>query len=410
MIEPDRQALAMRFPSLSRSLAIGFGGLAALAGAVVVAQDAAGNAFARSRPDLALLAVPYHSVALAHQVDDAMVATDTVSAQKLQEMLSAALRREPLSADLIRQLAIMRSLKGNTPNSRALMALAERASRRDLPTQIWMIEAAVSEGKINRALSHYDIALTTSKQAPALLFPVLTSAIAEPRINAALARYLRSHRPWSDAFLRQAVATGQPRDLAALIAEVAPARNDLPFRAAKASLIGAFVVHKDFSGLDSYAATLPPADQASIRVIGFSGATTDRRLRPLTWELTDDADLGASYDEGDRLRISARSGTRGIVARRIVFKQPGTWRLRQTVTPGADESGLDVYWEGYCLDHSGQSAFWSQEMPQHTTDVQTDIAIPEGCRTIELRILASADMDSASAVLTLSGVSLVPIG
>lgn len=403
----------MRFPSLSRSLAIGFGCLAALAGAVVVARDAAGNAFARSRPNLALLAVPDHAVALARQIDGSLVATGTVGGQKAQEgrAIAAALRHEPLSADLIRQLAMMRSLKGNTPNSRVLMALAERTSRRDLPTQIWMIEAAVLDGDINRALSHYDLALTTSKQAPDLLFPVLTSAIAEPRIHAGLARYLRWHRPWSDAFLTQAVATGQPRDVAALIAEVAPARNDLPFRTAQASLVGPFVVHKDYLGLSSYAATLPPADQASIRAIGFSRSTTDRRLRPLTWELTDDPDLGASYDESDRLRISARSGKGGIVARRIVFKQPGTWRLRQTVTPSADSSGLDVRWEGYCLDNSGQKAIWSQEMPHRTTTVQANIVIPEGCRALELRILASADMDSASAlILTLSGVSLVRIG
>lgn len=413
----------MRFPSLSRSLAIGFGGIAALAGAVVVAQDAAGNAFARSRPDLALLAVPNHPVALAQQIDDALVAKGAVGGQKSQEVraVTAALRREPLSADLIRQLAIMRSLKGNTPNSRmlmalapnsrTLMALAERTSRRDLSTQIWMIEAAVLDGDINRALSHFDVALTTSRRAPALLFPALIGAIADPKYRADLARYLRWHRPWSDAFLTQAVASGKPRYVAALVAEVAPARNDPALRAAQASLIGAFAVHKDYPGLNSYAATLPSADQASIRSIGFSRSTVERRLRPLTWELTDDPDLGAGYDEDGRLRISARGGTGGIVARRIIFRQPGTWRLRQTVTPGEDSSGLDVRWEGYCLDSSGQKSFWSQEMPHQATIVQANIAIPEGCRTIELRIVASADMDSASAlILTLSGVSLVRMG
>ncbi|MBM6578468.1 hypothetical protein KCP91_18955 [Microvirga sp. SRT01] len=403
----------MRFLPLSQSLAIGLGGLAALAGAVVVARDAAGNAFARSRPDLALRAVPDHPIALAHRIDDTLIATGAVGGPQSPEAraVATALRQEPLSADLIRQLAMMRSLKGNTANSRLLMALAERTSRRDLPTQIWMIEAAVADGNINRALSHYDLALTTSRRAPALLFPVLIGALGNPEIRAELARYLRWHRPWSDVFLTQAVATGQPRDVAALVAEVASARNDPAFRAVQASLIGAFVVHKDYPGLNSYAGTLPSADQASIRSIGFSQSTVDRRLRPLTWELTDDPDLGAGYDEGDRLRISARGGTGGIVARRIIFRQPGTWRLRQTITPGADSSGLDVRWEGYCLDSSGQQSFWSQTMPHQATTVQANIAIPEGCRTIELRILASADMDSASAlILTLAGVSLVRIG
>ncbi|WP_339345923.1 hypothetical protein [uncultured Sphingomonas sp.] len=380
-------------------------------------RDAAGNAFVRTRPALALMIDSGHPGALGALTDEHIVATalsgeagraGVKTPSPDTAALRAALRRDPLSADLLRQLATISSAGGETVSSRQLMELAQRVSRRDFLTQMWMNEAAVADGDIDRALSHYDIALTTSKRAaPALLFPVLTRAIAIPQVSAALARYISARRPWVDAFLTQAIATGDPRAVAALLAKAGVRGNANAFAAAQSGLIGSFVVHKDYAGLGDYAATMPSADRAAIRTIDFAPATTDGRLRPLTWELTDDSDLGAAYQPGQGLTIRARSGTRGIVARRILYLPTGRWRLRQHVSVVGEAQGPSVSWEAYCLDSMTSDAFWSQALPRRSGAVQSEFVVPAGCRAVEMRLVASAGMDDPNDLsMTVSKVAL----
>lgn len=405
----------MRFPPATRLIALATGGLAALGVAGMAARDAAGNAFARTRPALALTVDPGQSTALGRVVDDrittAAAATGRIDLRAEQPALRAALRADPLNADLLRQYAMTRSVDGETPSSRTLMALAQRVSRRDLLTQMWMIEAAVAAGNIDRALAHYDVALTTSRRAAPLLFPVLNQAISAPEIHAGLARYLNAHRPWAEAFLAQAVANAQPRAVAALLADVPDRATASGYAAARSGLIGAFVVQKDYAGLERYVATMPARDRSSIRTLDFTSATTDERLRPLTWELTDESDIGAAFQSGEGLVVRARSGTRGIVARRILFVPAGRWRLAQTVAAGSETLGPSAQWEAYCLAPGASDPFWTQPVPRRGGRLISDIVVPAGCGAVEMRVVASADMDNANdAALTVSKVALDRVG
>src|SRR3546814_1290750 len=71
--------------------------------------------------------------------------------------------------------------RGDQAKGERLLAYSQKLSRRDLRTQLMAIELAVAQGDISGALRHYDIALRTKKNAPELLFPVLTSALPDPR-------------------------------------------------------------------------------------------------------------------------------------------------------------------------------------------------------------------------------------
>src|SRR3546814_3599342 len=66
------------------------------------------------------------------------------------------------------------------------------------------IELAVAQGDISGALRHYDIALRTKKNAPELLFPVLTSALPDPAIRTELVKTLGGQPKWAAGFIHHA--------------------------------------------------------------------------------------------------------------------------------------------------------------------------------------------------------------
>lgn len=392
----------MRTPSLGRSLTIGLIGVSALVAAIAMGCDAAGNAWARSNPALALRLAPGNPAALARAADLKLAKSEPILDV---EAIRQALRAAPLSAALIRSLAL--SSADSSEKTRRLMTLAERSTRRDIPTQFWKIEDAVERGDIPEALHHYDIALATSRDAQAVLFPILIRSLSDPDIRANLKGYLRQDRVWVKAFLTQAIAEGAPADVGQLIADLEPSRRSKEILAARAGLVGALTVRKDYVGLRQYTATLWPAAQSAIRQFAINSQTTNPSLRPLTWELTDDGDVRAqAVDDGD-LVISASNGARGIAARRIVLLSPGNWKLSHAVKTASDVPVPDVAWDIQCLTGNGESSVWRQSLARGQSRFEREMTIPADCQATEFRIVAGANFDeAANSTITMSGLSL----
>lgn len=143
----------------------------------------------------------------------------------IAELARQALRQDPAAVRAVGTLGLQAQQRGQVAQARRLFAYAERLSRRDLKSQLWLIEDAVSRGDIFDALRHYDIALRTSKNAPDLLFPVLANAIADPMVRANLVTTLARRPIWGPAFIGVVAASGNdPRAAADLLMRIARAR------------------------------------------------------------------------------------------------------------------------------------------------------------------------------------------
>lgn len=125
-----------------------------------------------------------------------------------EHLARRALRQDATAAAAASALGINAQVRGQTQAARRLFAYAETLSRRDLPTQLWAIEDAVARNDIPGALRHYDIALRTSSNAAALLFPVLGSAITEPPIRRSLVATLARRPRWSELFVEHVAGNG----------------------------------------------------------------------------------------------------------------------------------------------------------------------------------------------------------
>ncbi|RYE93442.1 MAG: hypothetical protein EOO77_45485, partial [Oxalobacteraceae bacterium] len=116
----------------------------------------------------------------------------------------AALRQGPASVVAASVLGINAQVYGDVAVARRAFTYAEQLSRRDLLTQLWAIEYAVSQGDVEGALRHYDIALRIKPAMWELLFPVLAAAASQNAIQQELVTTLASRPPWADGFINYA--------------------------------------------------------------------------------------------------------------------------------------------------------------------------------------------------------------
>jgi len=126
-----------------------------------------------------------------------VLATPAVGDYKRAEAVAeTALRQDATAVGAAATLGSTAKISGQAAKSDRLFAYAERLSRRNLATQLWEIENAVSRGDIAGALRHYDIAFRTNVKARELLFPVLSNATDDPEIRAALVATLSQRPLW----------------------------------------------------------------------------------------------------------------------------------------------------------------------------------------------------------------------
>jgi hypothetical protein len=101
----------------------------------------------------------------------------------------------------LRILGLEAASRGDTRAADRLFASAETLSRRDLQTQIWLIEERVRRGDVSGALRHYAVALRVFPEAKTVLFPSLANGVAHPELVDPIADLASSEETWRNAFL-----------------------------------------------------------------------------------------------------------------------------------------------------------------------------------------------------------------
>jgi hypothetical protein len=124
---------------------------------------------------------------------------------RLRGLAIAALQRDPTLAPAVRVLGLIEATKGRTAAAERLMNYSDRVTRRDLPTQLWLIEYNVQRNNIPATLHHFDIAASSSRGATTILFPILVGALDEDHLVQPMAQMLK-REPWWGASLLSAMA------------------------------------------------------------------------------------------------------------------------------------------------------------------------------------------------------------
>lgn len=333
------------------------GGLAtvALALGYVSTTETLGYALMRTDPKRAYALSPGDgriAGVLARQI----ASTDDASSaerRRADALARGALAAEPLAVAAMTALALDTQVAGNTAAARQLFLHSDTVSRRELGTRLWLIEDAVSRGDVPGALRHYDIALRTETGARELLFPILSNAVSDPAIAAALVNTMAAKPAWTTAFLLNLPTSGAaPQTTASLFRRLMRRGVPIPPEA-QAGTVNALFAGGAFDEAWAFYKNIRPGAART------ASRNADFRIQPeavslFDWKtISDSSGMTASIlnsDDGGVLDFSAPATVGGAVVEQAQVLPPGNYRLTGTARNLSSDVASVPYWQLACVD------------------------------------------------------------
>lgn len=377
-----------------------------LSGAVLAffaGRDALVFASAGSSPGYALLLSPTNGVANS-RVFDQLLAKEKLSESDMPAwggVARAVLRTAPLDAPMIRILAM--ASEGAAVGD--LMRLSERVSRRDLLTQLWLIEDAVAQNDVAAALRHYDRALSVFPAAGNNLYEILSSSMEHDEVRAELAIYVKAGRPWVNGFLSYAVQhSAQPALVADLLAASGGSRDSAPHRRAiETRLLAKLVTVGEVSTARSHARRMG-AENPILSDFAMTPLSVEPSYAPLGWTLASNASGHGALDEAGALRVTVSPAVRGRIAQRVVQLAPGGWSLAHSVEFPSLSPMASLTWQIFCVTSAAKQNILDQALPSQasTQAYRINFDVPTDCQGVEFILMARGGdaQIEASAIVT----------
>lgn len=360
----------------------------------------------RSSPQRAIAMAPWYARALAWQSQTVFGdGRDPERRRNAADLARRALRRDPTSIVAVTTLGLKAQVE-RPANARPLFRYAQALSRRDVRSQLWLIEDAVARGDTGQALHHYDVALRTSSTAPALLYPVLATAIGDPAIRRGLMAVFQTRPAWEESFLTGVTINGPDFvGVATLLLDMRRAGMTVPPMAV-ANLVGSLAARGNVAqAWQMYALTHPRADRMRPRDYGFVGAGMP--IPPFDWMLLDENGVSAiiAPDHGGSLDVQAPATTGGTVARQLQYLPPGRYRLQAHAT-GAMRTGPQPYWSITCTGGRSLVRLLLTVSREAPTASATDFTVPTDCPAQSLALVVQPVDDPEGVAFSVQDVDI----
>jgi hypothetical protein len=339
-------------------------------------------------PDLALALAPFDARANAEAGQRLlMVAEGVAGAGAAQAKAVQALRRDPTVVDAVTTVGVAAAMRSRPAQAERSFGYASRLSKRDIPTQLWLIEHNVQRGNIAGALVHFDIALRTSPGIGATLFPVLVNASSEPAIAVELNKLLRSTPNWAPDFI-SVLLTGQSDPTAlynvtrGLLQPVdAREREQLTY------LVGRLVELNAFDLAWRAYSTARPGRKDAASQLRNGDFSSEPDQSPFDWDFPDDAALMPERrprGSGNAYALYLPpSATRDVeVARQLVRLESGRYAVSALVGEVSGDAAVRPRLTVSCASPP-QSKLAEANFPvapEQGRKLSLNFAVPAGCR------------------------------
>lgn len=362
-------------------------------------------------PQVALMAVSGESNALANRADQLLLANPTNPPAAITKLARAALEHQAINAKAIRQLGYAADAKGDPKRALALVTMAERLSRRETGAQLWLIEHYAQANNTSKTLNHYDILLTTEPDAQTLLYTRLSSAIADEPNRAALLPYVQQDRPWVSGFLWHAISND--KDLSNVVNLITEAKglpkNDKTKRAQEVALLGRLVAEKRFGDAKRIYELVPSARTTRLTNPSFDDDDRRARFGAMGWQIPDSPDAGGGFLNKDgqnapTLSIFANSATTQIVASRLLYLNPGSYRFLTKISQLQSGDGGYVGFQMRCPTRSDIAPVWMFDIDPKRTSARIDI--PSDCPVQFLDIIGSGGKGQLGMEAAISSIAI----
>lgn len=365
--------IALSVPALGQSLAL----------AIVKSDAAQASAF-----------VPWDGwVAAANSLAEMQSALRPAEVEAQIDKAASALRREPLAVKALVVLGTQAQLTGDKDRSREIFAQSAALSRRNLQTHLWVIQDAVDRGDISRALTSYDLAFRTSSVAQSMLFPVLASAVEEPKVRKQLVARLASRPPWSSDFLEFATRNStNPQGVILLVDDME--RKGLTVRPRdRRELVNLLFRQGGADAAWQYYRTLGKLPSCGpIRHPKFDGPSESPTV--FDWIVPEEAStfvIGNAAGSSEGLGLDVPPNVRSVLLRQIARLCPGVYRLEGSATQLSMPAGSELFWRVSCAANQEIARVRVSARADGRSAYGESFKIPSGCatQTVELMTRSS---------------------
>ena len=246
-------------------------------------------------------------------------------AQSSLNATRATLPARPLNPQVLALIAVsVAGPDGTSVATADLMKLADRMTRREPVSQMWMIEAASAAGDVLGAVRHYNTLMSTTPDTFLVLFPVLTSAIDFPEVREALRGTLRGGPIWAPNFLPYAASNAKIDSYLAMIGADYQVLRDPPYAEANAEFIYRLAAAgRGDKAFEFASRVLAQFDPHAFQEFTVSKSTLDPRMGKLAWRLGSSNGVAAELASGE-VNISVSPGANMVALSRDFVVKPGS--------------------------------------------------------------------------------------
>ncbi len=331
---------------------------------------------------------------------------DRTEQSRAVRLAKRALLQDPTAVPAVTTLGLVAQLRGQEGTARRLFAYAQSLSRRDFQTQLWSIEDAVRRGDIAQALRHYDIALRTTRSAPDLLFPVLTSAIVDAAVRNSLARTLATRPTWADGFLGYLIANGKDwRAIADLTGRMRLMNASVPADVEAATINGLVSSGLFADAWRRYVVLRPGAKRRYSRDPQFRLQNTSPSS--FDWVAVNDGSVTTSI-EGGIVDFSAPATVGGSVIRQVQMAPPGDYLLNGHASGIDQQLSARPYWTLTCQDGREVGRVVMPSSGSAGGSFSGKLRVPANCPVQTLTLIARASDTISGTVGQIDRVQFGP--
>jgi len=372
--------------------------------------------FARKVPSLALWWNPDSADANAYYAESLLRTADLRHVMtRVASHANRSIRRQPVNAAAARLLGLAADAGRDNHRAERLMAYAEAMSRRDLPTQLWLIEANIAHDDVPTVLRHYDRAMRTSVSGRTVLFPILIAAAANDRkVWEPLISVLAQRPQWWRPFLAQLIPVSVSPEALYMTArrmglDTGPGADTALTQATERRLVD---LRAPDMAADLYnrAHRLPPATGAPLRNGNFD---LPGGWDPFEWNLVDEPDLAAVRQpspiagDGNALFLSAGNSRSGDVAVQVIMLPQGSYAARATI---GGVSGDPIARPKLIVRCAGDSRELLNApfalAPETGSAWHGTFTIPAGCEAQRVVIQATSSLDPSDTAPWIDNIAI----
>jgi hypothetical protein len=389
-----------------------------LLGAGVLASYSAINAYSTTThdtsPDFALLVNPSDPVAMVRMADFQWAVDQSDKTRlSVQARVKAGLTGQAINVRALRLLAMVTKQKAQSAGAEKLIQLASRTSRRELGTQIWLIDRAAAKGDAQQTLRQYDVVLRSNPQAPKLLFPGLAKALANGEIRQNFVPFVKNDRSWLHDFLSYAVYNDiNPVALAQLFLAADGFPRDKRYRVVESTLVERLFKTAHYPEAALVGQRISPQSRLAGQQIALNSANTSEKAAPFQWRTGEviSANSGLianANNSGSTIQAWAQPGGRGLAASKLLALPSGRFGFNGKVTVNSGTLAVGSYWQISCLNGIQQSMIWRNNLVE-TTGASNSFQIGGNCPYQLLELYLESAPASDGARVELSELALRP--